>query len=115
MSADVADSQREKEASNAGRVGLTGTQKQDLATLRIETNFRQGNLGFDVDSVEGDLAETENSLAGDEASSEWEDRQKSRVESPQMMRRFSWPCDSSSISFCSTDQGVQHTCLQVFF
>ena len=47
-----------------------------------------------MDSVEGDLAETENSLAGDEASSEWEECQKSRVESPQLMRRFLWPCDS---------------------
>ena len=82
MPADLADSQREKEASKANRAGLTAA-----------TNLRQCDLGVEVDSVEGDLAETENSLAGDEASSEWEERQKSSVESPQFMRRLLWPSE----------------------
>ena len=61
----------------------------------IETNLRQRGLGVEVDSVKGDLAETENPFSGDEASSKWEERQKSRVKSPQLMMRLKWPCDST--------------------
>ena len=62
---------REKEASKVDRAGRAAAKKQELATARIETNLLDNNLGVEVDSVEGDLAETENSLAGDDASSEW--------------------------------------------
>ena len=95
-----ADSQKEKEASKANCAGYNAAKKQEKATVRIETNSQQGDLGVEVDSVEGDLAETENSFAGDEASSEWEERQKGRVESPQLMRRFLWPCDSTCTERC---------------
>ena len=37
--------------------------------MRIETDVWQDHLGVEVDSVEGDLAETENSFAGDKSSS----------------------------------------------
>ena len=76
MPTDPADSQNEIEASNANHAGPTAAKKQEIATVRIETNLRQGDLGVEVDTVEGDLAETENSLAGDEAPSEWEERKK---------------------------------------
>ena len=62
-------------------------------TATIETKLtRQGDLGVEVESLKGDLAETKNSLAVDQAlaaklglscgsqSSEWEERQKSRAE-----------------------------------
>ena len=51
-SAEISPTPKKKEA-----------RSKKIATVRIETNFRQGDLGVEVDSVEGDLAETENSLA----------------------------------------------------
>ena len=42
-------------------------------TATTETNLRHGDLGVEMDSVKGDVAETENSNAGDKASSEWEE------------------------------------------
>ena len=61
-------------------------RKNDHATLvaatltaMLETHFRQGDLGVQADGIKGDLTETENSFAGDEASSEREERQKSRA------------------------------------
>jgi len=62
-------------------------------TATIEGKLtRQGDLGVEVEGLKGDLAETKNSLAADQAlaaklglscgsqSSEWEERQKSRAE-----------------------------------
>ena len=37
--------------------------RSKILPLRIETNLLQGDLGVEEDSVEGDLAETENSIA----------------------------------------------------
>ena len=52
-----------------------------MLTATIEPNLRQGDLG-EADGKKGDLTETENHSSGDEASSEWEERQKSRRSSP---------------------------------
>ena len=86
-SADLADylnaDEEERKTDNAP---LVEAKENEVAavTATIETNL-WGHLGVAADSVKDDLAETENSVAGDEASSEWEERQKSRVESPQLM------------------------------
>ena len=98
MSAGLADSQRAyEEDRKSDHATLVAATESEVATLTvtIETNLRQGGLGVEVDSMKGDLADTENSLTVDEASSEWEERQKSRAEPPQLMRRFLWPCDST--------------------
>ena len=99
MPADFADSLKadEEDRKTDHATLFAAKENEGVATLTatIETNFRQGDLGVEVDSVEGDLAETENSAADDGASSAWEERQKSRVKSPQFARRFLWPCDST--------------------
>ena len=97
ISAVLADSQNPDEVDRkSDNATLVAAKVTEVATLSatIETNLRQCDLGVEVDSTQGDLAETDNSLAGDEASSEREERQKSRAD-PQSMRRFLWPCDST--------------------
>ena len=63
MPADLADSLKADEEE----------RKTDHAPLVAATeNLRHGDLGVEVDRVKGDLAETENSHAGDKSSSEWD-------------------------------------------
>ena len=78
MSADHADSQKaDEEDRKSDHATLVAAKENEFATL-IAT-----------------IEKKENSLVGDETPSEWEERQKSRVESPQSFRRFLWPCDST--------------------
>merc|ERR1719323_2737957 len=95
MSVDLADSKKAEADRKADHAALMGAKRKEVATLTatIETKLtRQGDLGVEVEGLKGDLAETKNSLAADQAlaaklglscgsqSSEWEERQKSRAE-----------------------------------
>ena len=57
--------------------GIIGAKKklkdaeQDIVTVTIETNLRQGDLETEVDGTKGDLSETE--TESNEALSEWEE------------------------------------------
>ena len=109
MSADLA-SQKKKEGSKANVAGLTATKKQEIATVRIETNLWQ-DLGVELGSVEGDLAETENSLASDAASSEGGAREEqSRIatvdeEVLAAVRQHGWTCAQKGLWL-----GCESTC-----
>ena len=73
MSADLADSQKAvEEDRKSDHAIVVAAEENQVATLTatIETNLWQGDVGVEVDSVEGDLAEVENPFAGDEASSD---------------------------------------------
>jgi len=95
MSADLAAAQKAEADRKADHAALVAAKRKEVATLTatIETKLtRQGDLGVEVEGLKGDLAETKNSLAADQAlaaklglscgsqSSEWEERQKSRAE-----------------------------------
>ena len=70
MPADLADSPKaDEEERKTAHAPLAAAKENEVATVTatIETNLRQGDLGGEVDSGNGYLAETENSLAGDEA------------------------------------------------
>ena len=110
MSADLADSQRaDEEERKTNHAPLDAAKKQETATVTIQTNFLEGDLKTEVDGMKGNLTETE--TENNEASSEWEEedeRQKSRADelrsrlllrklSPQSIRRFLWPCDSTGV------------------
>ena len=142
MPADLADSlkadEEDRKTDHAPLVAVTENEEVATLTATIGTNLETGagslsrdqasseweerqksrseelvtihdtvNLQTEVGCMKGALAETQNSLAGDEASSEWaEERQKSRTDelrsrlllrrsSPQSMRRFLCPRDST--------------------
>ena len=95
MSSDLADSKKAEAERKADHAALVGAKRKEVATLTstIEDKLtRQGDLGVEVEGLKGDLAETKNSLAADQAlaaklglscgsqSSEWEKRQESRAE-----------------------------------
>merc|ERR1712136_271492 len=95
MSADLAAAQKAEAERKANHAALVAAKEKEVASLTatIETKLtRQGDLGVEVEGLKGDLAETKNSLAADQAlaaklglscgsqSSEWEERQKSRAE-----------------------------------
>ena len=101
MPADLADSLK----ADAPLVAATENEEVATLTATIETNLWQGDLETGVGS-----------LSGDQASSEWEERQKSRVDelrsrsllrksSPQSVRRFLWPCDSTG--GCAQRRGLR--------
>ena len=127
MSADLADSQKaDEEDRKSDHATLVAAKEFEVTTLMatIETNLRQGDFGVEVDSMKGDLAETENSLAGDEASSQWEERQKSRADelrsrllqrrsSPQLMRRFCGRATARVRSLRRTHKFLLQGCLDL--
>ena len=82
--ADPADSLKEDEKDRkTNHAPLVAVTENEVVTLTatIETNFRQGDIGVEVDGMKGDLTETENHFSGDQASSEYEEeRQKSRAD-----------------------------------
>ena len=99
VSADLAHSQKadeeDRKTDHAPFVAAKENEKVDTRTATIETNPQQGDFETGVDS-----------LTGGQASSEWEERQKSRADelrsrsllrmsSPQSMRRFLRPRDST--------------------
>ena len=108
MAADLADSlkagEEDRKTDHAPLVQVKENEV-DMLTATIETDLRQGDLETGVDGMKGDLTETE--TKGNEALSEWEgERQKSRADelrstsllkssSPQSMRSFLWPSDST--------------------
>ena len=103
--------EEERKTDNAPVVAATENEVVTVAAT-IETKLWHGDPGVAADSVKGDVAETENAVAGDEASSEWEERQKSRVESPQLMRRFfvavrqhGWMCAQKRLWFACESAG----------
>ena len=76
---------------------------QDMAHDDLSQVHGKGDFGDEVDSMKGDAIEL---LNGDDDGNPSEERQKSRAEefrtrsllkrsSPQSMRRFLWPSDSS--------------------
>ena len=72
MPADLADSQKadEEDRKTDDAPPVAVTESEEVATLTaIETNLRQGDLETGVGS-----------LSGDQASTEWEERQRSRAE-----------------------------------
>ena len=63
--ADLADPQKvvEEDRKSDHAILVAAKESEEVATLAtIETNLWQGYFGVEVESVEGDLAETENSF-----------------------------------------------------
>ena len=101
MPTRLADSLKaDEEDRKSDHAPLVAAKDNEVAivTATIETNLRQGDLETGVDGMKGDLTETERE-------SNWA-RQRSRADevrsrsllrrsSPQSMRRFLWPCDST--------------------
>ena len=121
MPTDLADSlkadEEERKTDHAPLVQVKENEEVAIVTATIETNLRQGMKGqMETDSNEKRRAD------------ELRSRSLLRRSSPQSMRRFLWPCDSTGglwlrkrrrqhwwtcpqlPFFCSTDQGVQHVC-----
>ena len=125
MPADLADSLKaDEEYRKTDHATLVAAKEsEEVATL--------GDFETGVDVMKGDLTETESN----EALSEWEeDRQKRRADelrsrsllrrsSPQSVRRFLWPCDSTGgcaagLRMHRRQHGVkctQSTAMQCFF
>ena len=63
MPADLAESlkadEEDRKTDHAPLVAATENQEVATLTATIQTNLRQGNLAVEVDSMKGDLAETE--------------------------------------------------------
>ena len=101
MSAHLADSQKaDEEDRKSDHATLVQAKENEVATLTatIEPNLQQGDLGVEVDRVEGDLAETENLFYGgrgvvgvggapEEQSRRTQEQIVAEVVSPQPMRR----------------------------
>ena len=62
-------------------------------TATIETNLRQGEIETEVDSMRGDLAETETSLRGRRGVVGV--GRAPEGPSAQDLWKFSWPCDNT--------------------